>query len=129
MNFSIIIILNYMSLCVSILSLRCPHAQMHTNSTRVIIQLTILNAPKCTTIQNTNPIVAVILQSSSGSRRVSHFIRIIQSETANPVFQKTTSVRPEEKSLSTFSRSLQLSLRRKSECLSEIISARVIHPM
>ena len=59
------------------------------------------------------PSVVVRFRSSSGSRYVSHFNRIVPSETA---------------SLSTFPRPLQTELKRKPECLSEIISALVIHP-
>ena len=75
-------------------------------------------------------IVSIVIKFrySSGSRHVSHLIRILLSKTAEPVSQKTTSIRPEEKSLRTFPRSLQPGARRKSEWLPEIISARIIHP-
>ena len=70
----------------------------------------------CTTLQKKDVflsfffilVVVVRFWSSSGSRHVSHFIKIVSSETA---------------SMSTFPRSLQLGPRRKPECLPEIISA------
>ena len=57
-------------------------------------------------------IVVVRFWPSSGSRHVSHFIRIILSGTASP---------------GTFLRPLQPGSRRKPECLPEIILAQVIH--